>query len=107
MKYGIERAERSMRKVLRWLGIRGGIALVLGALVAALTGNALYGLAAGGIVLLVAVNVEIFFYLDRDLAAHGGIHWEGSRAHAAHTHAGSGDGSSGDGGGGDGGGGGD
>ncbi len=85
MKYGKQRARRPMRKVFRWLGIRGGIALVLGAPVAALTGNALYGLAAGGVVMLVAVNVEIFFYLDREIAAHGGIHWEGSRAHAAHA----------------------
>jgi hypothetical protein len=36
--------------------------------VAALTGNALYGLAAGGVVMLVAVNVEIFFYSDREIA---------------------------------------
>lgn len=97
-----------MRKVLRWLGIGGGIASVLGALVAALTGSILYGLAAGGVVLLVAVNVEIFFYADREIAAHGGIHWEGSRAHAAHGGGASGgDDGGGDGGGGDGGGGGD
>jgi uncharacterized membrane protein YgcG len=87
------------------VGDRRGIAFVLGALVAALMGNALYGLAAGGVVLLVAVSVEIFFYLDRDLVAHGGIHWEGSRAHAAHSGGVDGSGDSGrDGGGGDGGG---
>jgi hypothetical protein len=72
MKYGKQRARRPMRKVLRWLGIRGGIALVLGAPVAALMGNTLYGLAAVGVVMLVAVNVEIFFYLDREIAAPAG-----------------------------------
>ena len=97
-----------MRKILRWLGVRGGVALLLGAVVAALTGSVLYGLAAGGVVLLIAVNVEIFFYLDREIAAHGGIHWEGSQAHAAHARGGdgSGDGGGGGDGGGDGGGGG-
>ncbi len=47
MKVREKSEEAVMRKGLRWLGIGGGIALVLGALVVALTGSALYGLAAG------------------------------------------------------------
>ena len=61
-----------MRKILRWLGIRGGIALLLGAVVAALTGSFVFGAVATGIVMLVVVNIAAFLYLDRGIAPRGG-----------------------------------
>ena len=103
-----------MRKIL-WLGIRGGVALLLGAVMAVLTGSATLGIMVTGLVMLV-VSIVWEAYANRRTAAYGNHSRRSGRvadgvppyAGAADLGPEAGDGCGGgfDGGGGDGGGGG-
>ena len=97
-----------MRKILRWGGISVGVALLLGAVVLALTGSVVFGAVATGVVVLVAVNVAAFTDADRQIAARGGIPFDRPRgkANGVAPVSGANDAGAGDGGGFDGGGGG-
>ena len=60
-----------MRKILGWWGIRGGVALLLGAGMAALTGSAIFGAMVTGLVMLVVASVAWEAYSNRGNAAYG------------------------------------
>ena len=59
-----------MRNIL-WWGVRGGVALLLGALMAALTGSVVFGAVVTALVMLVVVSVAWEAYANRGNAAYG------------------------------------
>ena len=59
-----------MRRI-RWWGTRGAVALLLGAIIAALTGSAILGTIVTGLVMLVVASITWEAYVNRGNAAYG------------------------------------
>ena len=59
--------------------------MLLGAVVAALTGSAVFGAVAAGVVMSIVAIVALEALATREIVAHGGISWERPRARAANV----------------------
>ena len=59
--------------------------MLLGAVVAALTGSAVFGAVAAGVVMSIVAIVALEAFATREIVAHGGISWERPRARAANV----------------------
>lgn len=59
--------------------------MLLGAVVAALTGSAVFGAVAAGAVVSIVAIVALEAFATREIVAHGGISWERPRARAANV----------------------